>query len=131
MHHGALAQHGSNEWLASSGGATGCTPAFSVSWGAWEGWGPKSARADTNVSLTLSRRGAVPENSGMAGRGSAFAAGGSREPPTTSQGSPAGVEEVATGALRGSIVSKGVSGPVSSSSETRPKCFERRSITSG
>ena len=99
MHHGALAQHGSNEWLASNGGAAGSSPAFSVSWGAWEGGEPKSARADTNVSLTLSRRGAVPENSGMAGRGSAFAASGSREPPTTSLGSPAGVEEVATGCV--------------------------------
>ena len=50
-------------------------------------------------------------------------------PVATSQGSSAGVVD-AIGAWSASIVSYGVSGPVSSSSGTRPKCFESRSMTS-
>lgn len=149
-HHGALAHRGSNEWLAS----TGITSCWRWCW-CWlsrecgrecgEGWargcGSPGAAIVLAVAVARVARAAVcmasilpadareagpSGDSGMGGRTSDLCGA----PSAASQGSSAGAED-AIGAWSASIVSKGVSGPVSSSSMTRSKCFERRSMTSG
>ena len=101
MHHGALAHRGSSEWLASNGG------------------GPPDAGSGNSKFVSSVRGGAEIVATSLGARTVSAGEGeGDRSPGTASQGSSAGVED-ATGAWRASIVSYGVSGPVSSSCEMR------------